>query len=88
MGAYWTVFPLVFATFLTPTNPPECSAVPLIAPHTFEIAGEVIPGREPDGNSYMLDSTKGLTVIDTGRHESHRKKSSSSRSKEALRLWQ
>src|SRR4051794_33232491 len=74
MAAYWTVFPLVFASFLTPTNSPEGSAVPLIAPHTFKITGEVIPGREPDGNTYLLESKKGLTVIDTGRHESHRKK--------------
>jgi glyoxylase-like metal-dependent hydrolase (beta-lactamase superfamily II) len=60
--------------FLTPINPTGSPPVPLIAPHTFEIAGEMIPGHEPDGNTYILESTKGLTVIDTGRHESHRRK--------------
>jgi glyoxylase-like metal-dependent hydrolase (beta-lactamase superfamily II) len=59
---------------LAPTSPSASPEVPLIAPHTFEIAGEVTAGREPDGNTYILESTKGLTVIDTGRHESHRRK--------------
>jgi glyoxylase-like metal-dependent hydrolase (beta-lactamase superfamily II) len=61
-------------SFLTPTSPSAYPAVPLIAPHTFEIAGEIIPGHEPDGNTYLLESPQGLTVIDTGRHESHRRK--------------
>ncbi len=68
------ILQVVFLGFLTPPSPSASSAVPLIAPHTFEIAGEMIPGREPDGNTYILESMKGLTVIDTGRHESHRRK--------------
>jgi glyoxylase-like metal-dependent hydrolase (beta-lactamase superfamily II) len=68
------IFQVAFISFLTPTNPSAYPAVPLIAPHTFEIAGEMIPGHELDGNTYILESTKGLTVIDTGRHESHRRK--------------
>jgi glyoxylase-like metal-dependent hydrolase (beta-lactamase superfamily II) len=67
-------FQVAFISFLTPTNPSAYSAVPLIAPHTFEIAGEMIPGHQPDGNTYILESAKGLTVIDTGRHESHLRK--------------
>jgi glyoxylase-like metal-dependent hydrolase (beta-lactamase superfamily II) len=46
----------------------------MIAAHTFEIAGEIVPGHEPDGNTYVLESEKGLTVIDTGRHAAHRQK--------------
>jgi glyoxylase-like metal-dependent hydrolase (beta-lactamase superfamily II) len=69
------IFQLAFISFyLTPTSPSASPTVPLIAPHTFEIAGEVIPGHEPDGNTFILESTKGLTVIDTGRHESHLRK--------------
>src|SRR5258705_3542114 len=68
------ILQVAFLRFLTPPSPSASSAVPLIAPHTFEIAGEMIPGREPDGNTYILESMKGLTVIDTGRHESHRRK--------------
>lgn len=47
------------------------SAVPLIAPHTYEIAGGIAPGRQPDGNTYILENGNRLTVIDTGRHASH-----------------
>ena len=75
MLIYWNVLQVAFISlFLTPTNSPLSPAVPLIAPHTFEIVGEMISGHQPDGNTYILQSTKGLTVIDTGRHGSHRKK--------------
>jgi glyoxylase-like metal-dependent hydrolase (beta-lactamase superfamily II) len=70
-----TIFGVGFLSwFLTPANPSTSPSVPMIAAHTFEIAGEVIPGREPDGNTYVLESAKGLTVIDTGRHAAHRQK--------------
>ena len=68
------ILQVAIISFLTPTSPSADSAVPLIAPHTFEIVGEMIPGHEPDGNTYILESAKGLTVIDTGRRESHRRK--------------
>ena len=74
MPIYWNVLPVAFMSLLMPTSPSASPAVPLIAPHTFEIAGEITAGREPDGNTYILESTKGFTVIDTGRHESHRRK--------------
>jgi glyoxylase-like metal-dependent hydrolase (beta-lactamase superfamily II) len=70
-----TIFGVGFLSwFLTPANPSTSLSVPMIAAHTFEIAGEVIPGHEPDGNTYVLESTKGLTVIDTGRHATHLQK--------------
>jgi glyoxylase-like metal-dependent hydrolase (beta-lactamase superfamily II) len=65
---------VAFISLLASTGPSASPAVPLIAPHTFEIAGEMFPGHEPDGNTYILESTKGLTVIDTGRHENHLRK--------------
>jgi glyoxylase-like metal-dependent hydrolase (beta-lactamase superfamily II) len=54
------------------TSPCASTAVPEIAPHTYEIAGGILAGREPDGNTYILESSGGLTVIDTGRHAFHR----------------
>ncbi|MCU1247831.1 MAG: hypothetical protein JWQ49_860 [Edaphobacter sp.] len=68
------ILQVALLSFLMPTNPLATPAVPKIAPRTFEIAGEMIPGHEPDGNTYILESIKELTVIDTGRHESHRRK--------------
>lgn len=35
------------------------------------IRGSLAPGRQPDGNSIVLDSSVGLIVFDTGRHRSH-----------------
>ena len=62
----------VFLSFLlTSTHHPPSSPALLIAPHTYEIAGGIAPGRQPDGNTYILESGNGLTVIDTGRHASH-----------------
>jgi glyoxylase-like metal-dependent hydrolase (beta-lactamase superfamily II) len=74
MLIYWNVLQVAFISLLTPINSPLSPAVPLIAPHTFEIVGEMISGHQPDGNTYILQSTKELTLIDTGRHGSHRKK--------------
>jgi len=45
---------------------------PRVAAHTYEVAGGIEPGRQPDGNTYVLEGAKGLTVIDTGRHPAHR----------------
>jgi glyoxylase-like metal-dependent hydrolase (beta-lactamase superfamily II) len=74
MSINGTILQVALLSFLMPTNPLATPAVPKIAPRTFEIAGEIIPGHEPDGNTYILESIKELTVIDTGRHESHRRK--------------
>ena len=40
----------------------------LLIPGTFE------KGRQPDGNSIILDAPKGLIVIDTGRHKAQQDK--------------
>jgi glyoxylase-like metal-dependent hydrolase (beta-lactamase superfamily II) len=33
----------------------------------------MIPNREPDGNTLVFDAPEGLIVVDTGRHEWHRR---------------
>ena len=38
---------------------------PAVIPGSFE------PGRQPDGNSVILDAPDGLVVVDTGRHPAH-----------------
>lgn len=45
------------------------AAVPLPAPTI--IPGGYDPGRQPDGNSLILEGPAGLTVFDTGRHPDH-----------------
>ena len=68
-----TVFVIALTSCLQSDSTASTStAVPLIAPHTYEIAGGMVPGREPDGNTYILEGPSGLTVIDTGRHAAHR----------------
>lgn len=39
--------------------------------HTILIPGGITPGRQPDGNSVILETRMGLVVFDTGRHKSH-----------------
>jgi glyoxylase-like metal-dependent hydrolase (beta-lactamase superfamily II) len=43
-----------------------------VAPGVWMIAGGMLPGREPDGNSVIFEAPDGLIVVDTGRHEWHR----------------
>lgn len=38
--------------------------------HTILIPGGIAPGRQPDGNSIILEGPAGLVVFDTGRHKS------------------
>ena len=42
-----------------------------IAPDTFLLRGEYVPGRQPDGNTVILRGLEGLVVVDTGRHVEH-----------------
>lgn len=35
------------------------------------LRGEFVPGRQPDGNSIVLNGRDGLIVIDSGRHPAH-----------------
>jgi len=38
------------------------------------IPGSFAPGRQPDGNTVVIDAPAGLIVVDTGRHPEHRAK--------------
>ena len=38
------------------------------------LPGSFAPGRQPDGNSIVIDAPDGLIVVDTGRHPQHREK--------------
>lgn len=42
-----------------------------IAPHTWLLRGAFEPGRQPDGNSVILQAPEGLIVVDSGRHPGH-----------------
>ncbi|MCW3847230.1 MBL fold metallo-hydrolase [Sphingomonas sp. LB-2] len=39
--------------------------------HTILVPGGITPGRQPDGNSILLEGPDGLVVFDTGRHKTH-----------------
>jgi glyoxylase-like metal-dependent hydrolase (beta-lactamase superfamily II) len=65
------ILSVVFWFQLTAEHSSASPEVPMIAPHTYEIAGGIAPGRQPDGNTYILQNGNGLTIIDTGRHASH-----------------
>jgi glyoxylase-like metal-dependent hydrolase (beta-lactamase superfamily II) len=43
-----------------------------IAAGLWLIPGGMPPGRQPDGNSVIIDAPDGLVVVDTGRHRWHR----------------
>ena len=47
-----------------------CADVPAPSEFTF-VRGSFAPGRQPDGNSVMLNTSIGYVVIDTGRHREH-----------------
>ncbi len=48
------------------------SAEPVaIAPDISLIPGSSPAGRQPDGNSILIEAPKGLILIDTGRHTAH-----------------
>ena len=47
-------------------------AAPSVTGRFDLIAGQVTPGKGPDGNSLFLDTRDGLILIDTGRHPEHR----------------
>lgn len=50
---------------------PATSAPATPAPGVTLLRGEFVPGRQPDGNTIVLDAPKGLIVFDTGRHAGH-----------------
>ena len=42
------------------------------APHV--IPGSFVPGQQPDGNTVVFSTPKGLVIVDTGRHREHTQK--------------
>jgi glyoxylase-like metal-dependent hydrolase (beta-lactamase superfamily II) len=60
--------PLAFALALAVVSAAPASAPYQLIPGTFE------EGRQPDGNSIILDAPRGLIVIDTGRHKAQQEK--------------
>lgn len=51
-----------------------CAPAPRTASAYELIPGTFEQGRQPDGNSILLDAPEGLIVIDTGRHAAHQEK--------------
>lgn len=49
------------------------AAAPLASDMTL-IPGALTPGRQPDGNSILMDAPQGLILIDTGRHKEQQEK--------------
>ena len=39
--------------------------------HTVLVPGGIEPGRQPDGNSVLIEGPGGVVVFDTGRHTAH-----------------
>jgi glyoxylase-like metal-dependent hydrolase (beta-lactamase superfamily II) len=39
--------------------------------HTILVPGGIEPGRQPDGNSVLIEGPDGMVVVDTGRHAAH-----------------
>ena len=64
--------PLLAALVLLACATASAQVTPELAAHTREVPGGILPGREPDGNSFILAGPRGVTVIDTGRHAAHR----------------
>jgi len=54
-------------TSIGPPTPRE------LAQGVWLIPGAMNPNREPDGNTVVFDAPEGLIVVDTGRHEWHRR---------------
>lgn len=49
-------------------NAPLAAPPQQIAADIWEIPGDFLPGRGPDGNTVIFDAPRGLIVVDTGRH--------------------
>lgn len=56
-----------------PSAPPPAIGTDLATGITL-IAGGFDPGRQPDGNTVILQGRQGLVVMDTGRHPEHTQK--------------
>lgn len=58
---------LIFGLFAFALAAPVAAGAPgwQVVPGSFE------PGRQPDGNTVLLDAPEGLILVDTGRHPEH-----------------
>ena len=62
----------ILAATPAPDKPAPARIVPVeIADGITLVPGAFVPGRQPDGNSVILDAPQGLIVFDTGRHAEH-----------------
>jgi glyoxylase-like metal-dependent hydrolase (beta-lactamase superfamily II) len=63
--------PMAVAAFASPAEvpPPEPRR---LAAGAWWLPGSHLPGRQPDGNTVVLEGPEGLVVLDTGRHPAHR----------------
>lgn len=50
---------------------PAAPQMQTIAPHVHLVSGVFAPGRQPDGNSVLLQGSGGWIVVDSGRHAEH-----------------
>lgn len=62
-------FAIAASAAAQPATPPRAQAV---APGVWLIPGGILPGRQPDGNTVIFEGSRGLVVMDTGRHAWHR----------------
>lgn len=65
------LLPLLIAALLSADDDPHAPPPREIAPGVTLIAGGILPGRGPDGNTVIFEGRNGLTVVDTGRHVWH-----------------
>lgn len=62
---------LVLALALLPLLASAAPEPREIAPGVHLLPGSFVPGRQPDGNSLVLEGKDGLVLVDTGRHAEH-----------------
>lgn len=55
-----------------PPPPPEPPQARELAEGVWFLKGDLGRGRQPDGNSVVFQTSEGLVVVDTGRHDWHR----------------
>ncbi len=59
---------LAFTAMIAAASPADLAALPK---DVIVVPGSSLAGRQPDGNSILLDTPKGLILVDTGRHTAH-----------------
>lgn len=64
----WVLVALLLALAASPASADEPQP---LAPGVWWLRGDFVPGRQPDGNSVILEGRAGLVVVDSGRHATH-----------------